>query len=225
MSCFTTTLWLNLFDILTGKVFIEDDYNGLVRADDDGYGGIWTLSEDKEDRKDGLWVWGLFEEPKYPFLYFYLDIYSSVIVDKKEYKVSAVQIPEMAEAPVVDEQLIIRGINSEINDSSYLNSVVKIEINNAKLASTTASASSSDLMEDKMEIPIFDGKSIPKNRLNFRFNFSQKSMSEGVSLSNGGVNYQLQEVVDADMFGLGGKVDVGEYVEAGRVNILYVSEA
>lgn len=28
----------------------------------------WVLSEDPEDRKDGLWVWGLFKEPLYPFL-------------------------------------------------------------------------------------------------------------------------------------------------------------
>mmetsp|Transcript_6183 Transcript_6183/g.9012 ORF Transcript_6183/g.9012 Transcript_6183/m.9012 type:complete len:230 (+) Transcript_6183:75-764(+) len=28
----------------------------------------WMLSEDPEDRKDGLWVWGLFKEPLYPFL-------------------------------------------------------------------------------------------------------------------------------------------------------------
>jgi hypothetical protein len=29
-----------------------------------GPGAAWTLSEDKEDRKWGLWVQGLFEEPK-----------------------------------------------------------------------------------------------------------------------------------------------------------------
>ncbi|GAX29581.1 hypothetical protein FisN_24Lh038 [Fistulifera solaris] len=28
----------------------------------------WILSEDPNDRKDGLWVWGLFKEPLYPFL-------------------------------------------------------------------------------------------------------------------------------------------------------------
>eukprot|EP00977_Amphora_coffeiformis_P008877 scaffold2003_cov157-Amphora_coffeaeformis.AAC.11 len=28
----------------------------------------WQLSEDPNDRKDGLWVWGLFKEPLYPFL-------------------------------------------------------------------------------------------------------------------------------------------------------------
>ena len=53
-----------------GRLFIQDDYNGLVKTDSDGYSGKWTLSEDKYDHKDGLWIWGLFEEPKYPFLYF-----------------------------------------------------------------------------------------------------------------------------------------------------------
>jgi hypothetical protein len=28
----------------------------------------WKLSEDPKERKDGLWVWGLFKEPLYPFL-------------------------------------------------------------------------------------------------------------------------------------------------------------
>lgn len=30
--------------------------------------GRWTLSEDPDDRKDSLWIWGLFKEPLYPFL-------------------------------------------------------------------------------------------------------------------------------------------------------------
>eukprot|EP00559_Dactyliosolen_fragilissimus_P000440 CAMPEP_0184861228 /NCGR_PEP_ID=MMETSP0580-20130426/5968_1 /TAXON_ID=1118495 /ORGANISM="Dactyliosolen fragilissimus" /LENGTH=229 /DNA_ID=CAMNT_0027358651 /DNA_START=332 /DNA_END=1021 /DNA_ORIENTATION=- len=30
--------------------------------------GTWKLSEDPDERKDGLWVWGLFKEPLYPFL-------------------------------------------------------------------------------------------------------------------------------------------------------------
>mmetsp|Transcript_270 Transcript_270/g.645 ORF Transcript_270/g.645 Transcript_270/m.645 type:complete len:249 (-) Transcript_270:223-969(-) len=28
----------------------------------------WKLSEDPDDRKDGLWIWGLFAEPLYPFM-------------------------------------------------------------------------------------------------------------------------------------------------------------
>lgn len=30
----------------------------------------WTLSEDPDDRKDSLWIWGLFKEPLYPFILF-----------------------------------------------------------------------------------------------------------------------------------------------------------
>mmetsp|Transcript_1901 Transcript_1901/g.3799 ORF Transcript_1901/g.3799 Transcript_1901/m.3799 type:complete len:214 (-) Transcript_1901:29-670(-) len=33
----------------------------------DGVEGTYLLSEDPEDRKDGLWVWGLFKDPLYPF--------------------------------------------------------------------------------------------------------------------------------------------------------------
>jgi len=67
-----------------GRIFIEDDFNGLVRVDERGYSGIWTLSEDKNERKDGLWIWGLFEEPKYPYLYFYLDVFNSTILASGE---------------------------------------------------------------------------------------------------------------------------------------------
>uniref|UniRef100_A0A7S0I175 Uncharacterized protein n=1 Tax=Phaeocystis antarctica TaxID=33657 RepID=A0A7S0I175_9EUKA len=28
----------------------------------------WTLSEDPDDQKDSLWIWGLFSQPLYPFL-------------------------------------------------------------------------------------------------------------------------------------------------------------
>ena len=28
----------------------------------------WKLSEDPNDPKDGLWIWGLFKEPQYPFM-------------------------------------------------------------------------------------------------------------------------------------------------------------
>ncbi|CAJ1951732.1 unnamed protein product [Cylindrotheca closterium] len=33
----------------------------------------WLLSEDPTERKDGLWVWGLFKEPLYPFLLLQLE--------------------------------------------------------------------------------------------------------------------------------------------------------
>ncbi len=35
--------------------------------------GRWKLSEDPNDRKDGLWVWGLFAEPLYPFMLLQLE--------------------------------------------------------------------------------------------------------------------------------------------------------
>ena len=34
----------------------------------------WQLSEDPDDRKDGLWVWGLFKEPLYPFMLLQLEL-------------------------------------------------------------------------------------------------------------------------------------------------------
>ena len=33
----------------------------------------WQLSEDPNERKDGLWVWGLFKEPLYPFMLLQLE--------------------------------------------------------------------------------------------------------------------------------------------------------
>ena len=33
----------------------------------------WQLSEDPNDRKDSLWIWGLFAEPLYPFMLLRLD--------------------------------------------------------------------------------------------------------------------------------------------------------
>jgi hypothetical protein len=33
----------------------------------------WILSEDPNDRKDGLWIWGLFQQPLYPYLLFSLE--------------------------------------------------------------------------------------------------------------------------------------------------------
>ena len=45
----------------------------LVDGDETRRAGTWQLSEDPEDKRDGLWVWGLFEEPLYPFLLVSLD--------------------------------------------------------------------------------------------------------------------------------------------------------
>jgi len=52
---------------------------GIVRVDEcpqlvEGGRSRWILSEDPDDRKDGLWVWGLFKEPLYPFILFELEL-------------------------------------------------------------------------------------------------------------------------------------------------------
>lgn len=46
----------------------EDKSNALQISS-----GRWQLSEDPEDRKDGLWIWGLFKEPLYPFMLLQLE--------------------------------------------------------------------------------------------------------------------------------------------------------
>ena len=37
---------------------------------------LWKLSEDPNDPKDSLWIWGLFKEPLYPFILFSLGVCS-----------------------------------------------------------------------------------------------------------------------------------------------------
>ena len=161
-----------------GRVFVEDDFNGLVRVTEEGYTGFrWTLSEDRAERKDGLWIWGLFEEPKYPFLYFSLAVYDDVILPSGE---------------------------SE---------------------------------------SIFGGVGVPGSRLNLRFNhirdsergtskdllnilyactlsaFYNHDIEPSVVLSAGEVTYQLDELVKADPLGIGGTVNVGDILSAGKVDI------
>ena len=46
--------------------------------------GRWKLSEDPNDRKDGLWVWGLFKEPLYPFLLLQLETEEYKLPGKEE---------------------------------------------------------------------------------------------------------------------------------------------
>ncbi|KAL3803832.1 hypothetical protein HJC23_003994 [Cyclotella cryptica] len=50
----------------------------------------WTLSEDPNDKKDGLWIWGLFKEPLYPFMLLQLET--------KEFKLSSSQNSERNDA-------------------------------------------------------------------------------------------------------------------------------
>ena len=137
-----------------GRVFVEDDFNGLIKTDEKGYSGVWQLSEDKDDRKDGLWIWGLFEEPKYPFLYFYLDVYDDIV------------LPSGEKEPIYS-----------------------------------------------------DGTTIPRGRLNLRFSHS-RDPEKGVVLTNGQMTYQQEELRKADPLGIGGSVNVGDFMDAGNVQMI-----
>ena len=137
-----------------GRIFIEDDFNGLVKTDEKGYSGTWTLSEDKDDRKDGLWIWGLFEEPKYPYLYFYLDVYDDIV------------LPSGEKQPIYD-----------------------------------------------------DGETIPKGRLNMRFSHVQEK-GKGAILTDGQMTYQETELLKADPLGIGGRVNVGNFIDAGQIEMI-----
>ena len=72
--------------VLNGNFIEEEGYEppqGLFKSltsnneSEDGSGEVlsleisssrWKLSEDPDDPKDGLWIWGLFKEPLYPFM-------------------------------------------------------------------------------------------------------------------------------------------------------------
>jgi len=80
---------------------------------------------------------------------------------------------------------------------------------------------SSLILASNEEVPIFDGKSIPKNRLNFRFDHKYIT-DTGVALTGGQVTYQLTELIKADPLGIGGTVDVGDFVSAGLVELTFI---
>jgi hypothetical protein len=44
----------------------------------------WKLSEDPNDRKDGLWVWGLFKEPLYPFMLLQIETNGMSLLDSQQ---------------------------------------------------------------------------------------------------------------------------------------------
>ena len=77
----------------SGKLFVENDLAGILRVNEKGYACNWNLGEDKNDRKDGLWIWGLFEDPKFPFLYFNLNIFDSVVLPSGEEQKLPFEVP------------------------------------------------------------------------------------------------------------------------------------
>jgi len=52
----------------------------------------WQLSEDPNDRKDGLWVWGLFKEPLYPFLLLQLQTDAIPVAGTEDDKIMPLQL-------------------------------------------------------------------------------------------------------------------------------------
>lgn len=69
---------------VTAKFVVDEGYEppqGVLQivSDESGVfakGGLnrWTLEEDPNERKAGLWIWGLFEEPLYPYLLLSMDV-------------------------------------------------------------------------------------------------------------------------------------------------------
>lgn len=45
---------------------------------------FWKLSEDPDDPKDGLWIWGLFKEPLYPFMLLQIETKELVLPSSSE---------------------------------------------------------------------------------------------------------------------------------------------
>ncbi|KAM3573276.1 hypothetical protein VYU27_004747 [Nannochloropsis oceanica] len=68
-----------------GRIFVERDQRALIDTDDKGFAltpsPAWTLSEDKDDRQWGLWIWGLFAEPLFPYLYMTLPVLDECLAD------------------------------------------------------------------------------------------------------------------------------------------------
>ena len=79
------------------------------------------------------------------------------------------------------------------------------------------SSSSSDGEQQQEVVPIFGGKGIPNQRLDFRFNHARE---EGASvLTNGRITYKEIEMMKADALGLGGLVNIGDTIEAGDAQL------
>ena len=54
--------------------------------------------------------------------------------------------------------------------------------------------------------------------MNFRFSHVRES-KVGSVISDGQVTFKLVELVKADPFGVGGSVDIGEFIDAGVVDL------
>ena len=125
---------------------------------------------------------GLFEEPKYPFLYFSLGM------------------------------LIIYLYIKVLFPSTYTFLVGPFGI---------IGVYNSTILPSGEEEPVFGtaGDGIPNGRLDFRFLHRREPQIGSVLEPRGEMSYRPTEMMQADPFGIGGVVNVGEDVRAGTVTL------
>ena len=68
------------------------------------------------------------------------------------------------------------------------------------------------------EDSIFGGEGVPGDLLNIRFNHVQ-DVVKGTLLTEGEMTYRVSELVETDLLGLGGKINVGDNCVAGTIEI------
>jgi len=83
----------------------------------------WTLSEDPNDKKDGLWIWGLFKEPLYPFMLLQLET--------KELKLPSSQKSENNDTDVITDSIPPLKLYAQI--THIRNEDVGVELKTANL--------------------------------------------------------------------------------------------
>lgn len=70
---------------------------------------------------------------------------------------------------------------------------------------------------------VFGGAGIPGQRLRFRFEHMYDH--HHLILKNGKVTFKVKELADADLFHLGGQVDIGGSIDAGSVSLTFLGQA
>jgi len=77
--------------------------------------GRWSLSEDPNDRKDSLWIWGLFKEPLYPFLLLQFEIDSICLPGEEKDSIKPFQLYAQINHKRGDNGEVILSLVSDIN--------------------------------------------------------------------------------------------------------------
>mmetsp|Transcript_11821 Transcript_11821/g.18148 ORF Transcript_11821/g.18148 Transcript_11821/m.18148 type:complete len:249 (-) Transcript_11821:153-899(-) len=78
---------------------------------------VWKLSEDPNERKDGLWVWGLFEEPLYPFMLLQMDTEAVPLPGEEGDVVKPLKLyAQLSHSRDKEEGVILKGGNLNIRE-------------------------------------------------------------------------------------------------------------